>query len=102
VLHSQPSPTLLLQSNQPLVHVPMPHDVPEQPPVACAGAQAVSQPSVTLPLQLKKPLVQLSAQVPAVQVPLTALQQVAPQICEPGFCVYVHEPPGVGQLPGLA
>jgi hypothetical protein len=102
VPHSQPSPTLLLQSKKPLLHEPTAQAPPEQAPVPCAGEHEVSQPSVGVPLQSRKPPVQLRLHEPALQLPWTALQQVLPQICEPPFSVYEHAPPATGQLPAVA
>ena len=33
-------------------------------------------------------------------MPLTGRQQVVPQICDPDFCVKLHDPPTAGQVPG--
>src|SRR4051812_20959389 len=70
---SQPSIAFLLQSPNPILHIPMPHAPPAQPAVAFAGAMhtlphlpqlftsvaiAVSQPSMGFIVQCAKPIMQ--------------------------------------------
>jgi hypothetical protein len=63
-----------------------------------APARLVSQPFDGSPSQSAKPLLQARPQVP-LQVPLMALQQVAPHTTEPGLSAYEQLPPMPLQMP---
>ena len=63
-----------------------------------ADARLVSQPFDGSPSQSANPLLHTSPQVP-LQVPLMALQQVAPHTTEPVFSAYEQLPPTPEQTP---